>query len=784
MVSNPRQTTQNYMKNLYKLLLPILVIFYNNLVASPIDSLQASKVAANFIVRYAEKYEGLAFAHKDANVDNTVMYYVFNLKNAKGYVIVVADDACFPILGYSTEGNFDANDLPIQLNKWLWHRAKEIAYIKKQGFEANEEIKQEWKKLQNPTAIARTEKTEGVNPLITTKWNQSPYYNDLCPYDRQAKERAVTGCVATAMAQIMKYHNHPQKGQGIYSYTHEIYGRLSADFGSTTYNWASMTNNVTSRNTAVATLMYHCGVSVEMTYGVESSGADGAVVVSPALTKYFGYDKTSIKIVEKKDYSEANWIALLKSELDAKRPMYYEGLGQGGNNGHAFVCDGYDDNNFFHFNWGWGGRANDYYSIRALNPKELGTGAGFGEYNSGQKAVIGIQPAPNSSVNLQLNKKITVNPSPIGFGTDVTVSFNIDNRGSSVFQGDYAVALFDKDFEFISFIGTPLLNRTLNAGYTYTNDLSFTQKSVFLSEGDYYVAAYFREPQKEWQILTQPNFENPLKVSVSNVVADLTMYGTPIKANTDPIFQTQAFEVTFNVANFSKTTNFEGDLALSLYDLEGKFIKEIETKTNLALGTEKTFSNPLVFKTNGLDIPVGTYILAPSYKSKGSSSFYVLAGYKDDKGIYPNLVRVVVAAPPLVADKFEVNNQESQAFTLPISFTNNLAVVNTESSNLHIGTDIDHYKLNLPSGFDYEITARLHDKDNSANGKTYTVDALFGYKIGTGNYSDAFDVSIGENNSKLAIINGGTMIFKVAPYFSGFTGTYLLDNPSCVVQKR
>lgn len=762
------------MQKFYKLLLLLLVISWGNLLASPIDSLRASKVATNFIIQYAENHEGLELAYKNITVDNTVMYYVFNIKNTEGYIIVVADDACFPILGYSIESKFDTNNLPIQLNKWLWHRAKEIAYIKKQGFEASDEIKQEWKKLENPSsAVSRTERTEGVNPLILTKWDQSPFYNDLCPYDVQAQERVVTGCVATAMAQIMKYHNHPKTGQGIYSYTHDKYGSLSADFGSTTYDWANMPNRVTSRNTAVATLMYHCGVSVDMNYDISENGGSGAfpMQIETALKKYFGYAST-VKFVERKSYSEVNWISLLKVELDARRPIEYNGFGTGG--GHAFVCDGYDDNNFFHFNWGWGGNSDGFFNINALNPGSLGTGGGDGGFNNNQNAIIGIQPAPNSSTNLQLSKAITVNPSPVGFGTDLNVNFNIVNRGNSQFVGDYAVALFDEDFEFVSFIGEPLTNRTLNANNTYTNDLSFTQNSVFLSEGDYYVSVYFREPQKEWQILTQSTFANPLRVTVTNVVADLSMYGTPITVNTDPIFQTQPFEVSFNIANL-KTTDFEGDLLLALYDLEGNFIKEIETKANVILRSENTFSSPLVFRTTGLDIPVGTYILTPSYKSRGSSSFYVLAAFRDAQGIYPNLVRVVVAAPPLVADRFEVNNKESQSSSLLISLTNNSVTINTEGSNLHVGTDIDHYKIDLPSGFDYEITARLHDSDNSSNGKTYTADALFSYKIGTGSYSDAFDVSIGENNSKVSITNGGTIIFKVAPYFSGFTGTYLLD---------
>lgn len=764
------------MQKFHKLLcIFLLAICSTNTIASPIDSLRASKVATNFSASYAEKFEGIEFSYKNANQANTVMYYVFNLKNSKGYVIVTADDACFPILGYSTESKFDSNNLPIQLNKMLFHRAKEIAYIKEQGFEADNEIKQAWKNIESPNNAARIQKIQRVNPLLTTKWNQAPFYNDLCPYDIQEREKTVTGCVATAMAQVMKYHNYPKTGQGIYTYTHDKYGRLGADFSSTTYNWANMPNTINNANIAVATLMYHCGVSANMNYGVNSSGAAGAVLVAPALIKYFSYT-TNLKVVEKKNYSETNWINLLKAELDVKRPMYYEGLGSEG--GHAFVCDGYDDNNLFHFNWGWGGVADGYFRANALNPGSLGTGGGAGGYNNSQKVVIGVQPpAPSTApvTNLQLSKKLTINPSPIGFGNDLTVTFNIANRGTTQFQGDYAVALFDSKNEFVSFIGDISPNRTLNAGFTYTNDLSFTQKSVFLSEGDYSIAAYYREPQKEWQLLRQPNFDNPVKVQVSGITAALKMYGTVMKVNTEPIFQTLPFEVTLNIANF-ETTTFEGDLRIVLYDLQGAFIKEIENKTNLSLGAGKTFSNALIFRTTGLDIPVGTYILAPTYKSKTGTSYSALGSYKDNAGVnYPNLIRVTVAAKPLVVDKFEVNNTERQASNLPISFTNTTTVINTEGSNLHTGADIDHYRLDLPTGFDYEITARVHDNDDSGNGKTYTADVLFSYKVGSGSYTDAFDVSINDNNGKATVINGGTMIFKVAPYFAGDKGTYLLD---------
>jgi hypothetical protein len=218
-----------------------------------------------------------------------------------------------------------------------------------------------------------------VSPLVQTKWDQSPYYNNLCPYDNSKGERTVTGCVATAMAQVMNYWEYPKKGTGFHSYNHSKYGTLNANFGSTTYDWANMPNELTSSSStvqknAVATLMYHCGVSVDMDYNVSSEGGSGAYVISSrspvthcteyALKTYFGY-KTSIQGVQKADYTTTNWKNLLKAELDASRPIVYAGFGDGG---HCFVCDGYDNNDYFHFNWGWGGLYDGYFALNALIP--------------------------------------------------------------------------------------------------------------------------------------------------------------------------------------------------------------------------------------------------------------------------------------------------------------------------------------------------------------------------------------------------------------------------------
>ena len=204
-------------------------------------------------------------------------------------------------------------------------------------------------------SISRTCTPSIVGPLLVTTWDQIAPYNALCPSDPNARPdcngRVLTGCVATAMAQIMKYHEHPPQGVGSHSYTHSTYGTLSANFGDATYQWSNMPPALTAESSSdVATLMYHCGVAVEMDYGAE--GSSPTKDVPNALSTYFGYDQ-SIKHIYQSNYKSDDWYTILRTELDAGRPIYYSG--DNGVDGHAWVCDGYNSENHFHFNWGWGG---------------------------------------------------------------------------------------------------------------------------------------------------------------------------------------------------------------------------------------------------------------------------------------------------------------------------------------------------------------------------------------------------------------------------------------------
>jgi hypothetical protein len=356
------------MKKTYLFLL-VLLTGLNIINASPVDSVVAKNVANSFYLQNAplpsvnKNNSNLSLAYtRTENSDN--IYYVFNTTNNSGWIIVAADDVVIPILGYSFEGNYSNTNQPPAFTYWMNSCKDQILYVKQNNVVSDIATLTKWNQLKTNT-VDQNKSTKSVAALLTTTWDQGCYYNTLCPTDAGGDcNHVYTGCVATAMAQIMRYWNYPANGVGSYSYYHSTYGTQSANFGATTYNWASMPNNVTSNNTAVATLMYHCGVSVDMDYGPTGSGAFSGVVPD-ALINYFSYQNTAQRVFLV-DYTTTDWINLLKVELDAQRPVYYSG--NDGVSGHAFVCDGYDNSNNFHFNWGWSGSYNGYFAIGSLNP--------------------------------------------------------------------------------------------------------------------------------------------------------------------------------------------------------------------------------------------------------------------------------------------------------------------------------------------------------------------------------------------------------------------------------
>ena len=369
----------------------LVLIFALPAFAKQVDVETAKNVARTFWTQNLGKQTRSPFSDVTSQTEFTKFYI---LNTGDGFVIVAADDIASPILGYSDAGNFDPQNIPVNTRGWLLGYENEIGWGISNGVSASEEIAAEWEKLSSGQGL--TPKRSGsVNPLIQTRWDQIAPYSNFCP--------GFTGCVATAMAQVMKYWSYPTRGIGSHTYhpTLVSVGDLSADFENTTYDWDNMLNIYTPSATqeqqdAVATLMLHCGVAVEMIYGLPSgsgaqtiSGGLDIPCAENALKNFFGY-KTTIQGLLRDDYTDTNWINILKAELDASRPIIYTGAPEDPedeNVSHAFICDGYKSNNYFHFNFGWGGGSDGYYLIDAVTAN-----GDLVEYSYHQDAIIGIEP--------------------------------------------------------------------------------------------------------------------------------------------------------------------------------------------------------------------------------------------------------------------------------------------------------------------------------------------------------------------------------------------------------
>lgn len=308
--------------------------------------------------------------------------YIFS--DNEQFVITPADDSAPALLGYGPK--VDVDNLPPALDSFLKSYADQIKWL-----------------AENPQSLrSRGSDYDEVSPLLITRWNQSAPFFNQCP--RDGVNYSVTGCVATAMAQIMKFHEWPRE-HGYGSHSYEWKGQtLTCDFESTTFDWDNMLPDYgTSYNTvqanAVATLMKACGVSVDMNYSASTSGAY-SYMISQALVDYFGYDKGTAFLL-RECFDDDEWFNLIYSELEQGRPVYYSGASTQPNSGHAFVCDGYKGNGYFHINWGWGGNSDGYFLLSVLDPYEQGIGGSGSGFNIDQQAIIGIQPAiANSELHM------------------------------------------------------------------------------------------------------------------------------------------------------------------------------------------------------------------------------------------------------------------------------------------------------------------------------------------------------------------------------------------------
>lgn len=394
-------------------LLAIVLLAFNSLFANPVSLNRAKELGQKFVeANFEQKSNNLELVYTVNSELGEACIYVFSVSD-HGFVMVSADDCAHPILGYSEESAFEVNNIAPGLGDMLNIYEEAISYGKQTKATATPEIAAEWKSLENTGFVNPAMKGGSVEPLCTTKWNQSWPYNKFCPEQSASwasNGHVVVGCVATAMAQIMAYWDYPTQGTGSHSYipicNNQDYGcwhtpsypQQTVNFGATTYDWENMVDQIDASSPveqidAIATISYHCGVAVDMMYEHhgDGSGAYSEDVVT-AIKNYFGYAQTTITYQQ----MTPTWDVMLVESLDRSVPVYYAGQNDEGG-GHAFVCDGYDENGLFHFNFGWGGSSDGYFTTSAM------------EYHNSSSAVFNFVPSTvyNSTAKAPTSLNVT-----------------------------------------------------------------------------------------------------------------------------------------------------------------------------------------------------------------------------------------------------------------------------------------------------------------------------------------------------------------------------------------
>lgn len=399
--------------------------------------------------------------------------YIFNISDNDGFVFVSNDDHTAPILGYATQGNFGKQTLPENLRWWLETCDRQLEKLA--SLPANVKIEP----LRTPRA--------DVSPLVTTHWDQSAPFNNLCPDDGLGN--CLSGCVATAMAQIMNYHRYPTNAStAIPGYDDD--GTQRDALSSVIFDWSNMLNDydanyTDAQATAVATLMKYCGYAVNMGYGTDFSGAYSGNVAT-ALKQYFNYDK-GVKYISRDNYTIDEWEGLIYNELAQKRPVYYSGASTGG--GHAFVCDGYGKDGLFHINWGWSGYCDGFYSLALLAPGGSGSGgsATSDGYSIGQDIVVGIQP--NTGVAPQSNAPYLTGT--VHNSNNTTLKFDIYNDNEETVVVDFGFAIVKENGTLESVYSNWFGSEGLPFGYgIFDHEMDINDVIGGLPAGNYRLVLY------------------------------------------------------------------------------------------------------------------------------------------------------------------------------------------------------------------------------------------------------------------------------------------------------
>ena len=568
------------------------------------------QISQNAALSAARKYSrtGQVAPAKNLRSDktNNAPYYAFNLE--QGYVIVSGDDEMTELVGYAENGFFDAENVPPQMQLWLDRYAEYVAAVQSGKAKARKILLSD-----SPSVV--------VEPLVTTKWNQDAPFNNFAPEytdDNNNTQRCATGCAATAMAQIMKFHNWPEQGVGYYSYEHQSFGTISSNFSEHVYDWTNMIdryNNGEYSNVqadAVALLMKDCGVSLNMNYGPVS----GASIYSytPAFKNYFRY---SSRTVNRSGCETAEFTKIITDELQEGRPIIYCGTGEDG--GHAFVVDGYDTNYFLHVNWGWGGYSDGYFDMNYMDPAGLGIGGGSGAFKWNQGIVL-ARPLKDGVEPYEFIQQLCFVPyndvkggifceqeMPANKGDVVTILLrNTANLSGESFFGSLNVGVFDDSGALVTMGNEERIENNngelleFQSGSLYSVDLPMTLNTAGIADGNYIVRAMSKANGNVWRKFASTDCLNMTvadgKVSLVSPTPNISLTG--IGSYNGNVYKGNPFSVNITIHNGSsipadgsilfKVTDSETGDALS-GSLRAIVYDNCDFRSNIAFSTTNDF---------------------------------------------------------------------------------------------------------------------------------------------------------------------------------------------------
>lgn len=537
------------------------------------------QISQNAALSAARKYSrtGQVAPAKNLRSDktNNAPYYAFNLE--QGYVIVSGDDEMTELVGYAENGFFDAENVPPQMQLWLDRYAEYVAAVQSGKAKARKILLSD-----SPSVV--------VEPLVTTKWNQDAPFNNFAPEytdDNNNTQRCATGCAATAMAQIMKFHNWPEQGVGHYSYEHQSFGTISSNFSEHVYDWTNMIDRYNNgeyssvQADAVALLMKDCGVSLNMNYGPVS----GASIYSyyPAFKNYFRY---SSRTVNRSGCETAEFTKIITDELQEGRPIIYCGTGEDG--GHAFVVDGYDTNYFLHVNWGWGGYSDGYFDMNYMDPTGLGIGGGSGAFKWNQGIVL-ARPLKDGVEPYEFIQQLCFVPyddvkggifceqeMPANKGDVVTILLrNTANLSGESFFGSLNVGVFDDSGALVTMGNEERIENNngelleFQSGSLYSVDLPMTLNTAGIADGNYIVRAMSKANGDVWRKFASTDCLNMTvadgKVYLSAPTPNISMVG--IGSYDTATYKGFSFNADVTVHN-SSSIPVDGSIMFTVTDSE------------------------------------------------------------------------------------------------------------------------------------------------------------------------------------------------------------------------